>query len=53
MLEQLLVVDYVQDVRINNADRQELDAHELPLLGPTGLAAYDSRGVRHEQAVTG
>lgn len=53
VLEHLPLVDYVEDVRINDADRQELDAHELPLLSSTGLAAYDIRGVRHEQAVTG
>jgi hypothetical protein len=52
VLEQLPLVDYVEDVSINGADRQELDASELPLLSPAGLAAYDIRGVRHEQAVS-
>jgi len=50
VLEQLPLVDYVEDVRINDAERQQLDAHELPQLSSTELAAYDSRGVRHEQA---
>ena len=50
VLEQLPLVDYVEDVSINGADRQELDAPELPRLSLAGLAAYDSRGVRHEPA---
>ena len=53
VLEHLPPVDYVEGVRINGADRQELDAHELVLLTSTGLAAYDIRGVRTEQAASG
>jgi hypothetical protein len=53
VLEQLPLVDYVEDVRVNDAERQQLDAHELPQLSSTELAAYDSRGVRHEQAAIG
>jgi hypothetical protein len=53
VLERVPLVDWVEDARINDAERVELDAHELPLLSSTALAAYDVRGVRHEQAVTG
>ena len=52
VLEQLSLVDYVEDVAINGADRQELDAPELPQLSSTALAAYDNRGVRHEQVAS-
>jgi hypothetical protein len=51
VLEQVRFVDYVEEVRINDAELLELDAHELVLLRSTALAAYDVHGVRHEQAV--
>jgi hypothetical protein len=38
----------------NEDDRyHDISAHELVLLTSTALAAYDVRGVRHEQVVTG